>query len=848
MIKAVNLTCNDSVSPIGVDVSTPFFSWILTSTEPCQKQTAYKVKVTLASSPDTVVWDSGKVLSDESVGVLYGGTPLLPRTGYLWQVTVWDKTGVESDPSDYAYFETGLMGRFKGQWIGTYTDSKNWRKPDPHPAPMLRKSFSLSGKVKKGRVYVCGLGYHVLFINGKRASDRVLSPAVSQYNERVYYETLDVTELLTEGENVFGVILGNGWYNSYTKDPWNFAQAPWRDKPKLWLEGHIELENGDTVDVLTDSTWKSSVGPIVADGLRHGEVYDARLEKDGWTEPGYDDGDFLPVQIKRSPGGIRTSWQATPIRKVESLKAVKIYRREDGSCVYDFGKNVSGYVRINAKGYRDAEIVFRYSERIDADNRINVEKISAYIQSGEFQTDRYIMRGLENEQWSPSFTYHGFRYVEVSGYPGDCDENSFTAEVVYTDFSSTGEFTCSNELINRIQSISRLATLTNFHGLPEDCPHREKNGWTGDAWISAEQFLLNFDPRRDYRKWITDLRDCQRPDGHLPGLAPTADWGYRRTGIVWGAALVYIPWYQYLYTGDKRILSENFEAMKRFIENTAALEDNGTVTHDGENPFAFGDWMPPGGNHARKCSVVLMETATYCDLLSILSKIARVLESSDDSLFYESEHDRIKECFKNKFMKDAPDTSDAMTANGCISFCGLDVSGEYALAVKKESLSNGGIADFGFHGMKYVLHTLTDNGMEDVAYNIIKNRKFPGWGYMVDSGATTLWENWEGDLSQNHHAFSDVSAFFYKALAGIRIDPEKPGFRHFYLKPFAPEDLDFVKASHRSPYGMIKSSWERADGGITYRCTVPVGTEASLTLFDGSVKELGSGEYEFFVK
>ena len=848
MIKTVNLLCNDSVRPLGIDDPSPFFSWQATSDIQNQHQTAYQIIVTKSDFPNETVWDTEKVSGSECIGISYCGTKLTPMTGYFWKVRQWDKNGNPGEWSENSYFETGLMGKYKGQWIGAYTDSKTWRKPDPLPAPMLRKSFVINGQTKKARVYVCGLGYHLLFINGRKVSDRILSPAVSQYNERVYYETLDITDYLTEGENVFGVILGNGWYNSYTKDPWNFAEAPWRDRPKLCLECYIELENGETLTVLSDSTWKSSDGPIVADGLRHGEVYDARLERDGWSSSGFDDSEFLPVQIKRSPGGLRCSWQATPIRKVEMLKAVKIYRHKDGTCIYDFGKNISGYIRLSAKGYRNAEIVFRYSERIDESYKINREKIAAYIYSGEFQTDRYIMRGNKKEEWTPSFTYHGFRYVEISGYPGEYTEDTFTADVIHTDFASHGEFECSDETINKIQGAARLSTLTNFHGLPEDCPHREKNGWTGDAWISAEQLLLNFDSRRDYRKWISDLRDCQRPDGHLPGLAPTAAWGYRRTGIIWGAALLFIPWYQYLYYADKKIIAENYDAIKKFIENTASLEVEGTVTHDGENPYSFGDWMPPGGNNARKCSVVLMETATYYLMLSVFSKMAEILGKNSDSEFYRTEAQRIKKCFNKKYVKDnALTVKECMTANACLSFHGLDENGIFLNKLKAESEANGGIADFGFHGLKYVLHALTDNGLEDVAYKIVKNKKYPGWGYMVDSGATTLWETWEGDLSQNHHALSDVSAYFYKALGGIRVDEGAPGFKHFFLKPFAPPDISFARASHLSPYGKIESSWERTVGGITYRCTVPVNTEATLVLFDKSEKRLGSGRYEFFV-
>ena len=845
MIRATDLLCNDTENPLGIDDLSPIFSWKTVSDEKNALQTSYRIRVARADAPDKALWDSGKIASGVSVSIPYSGEKLEPMTAYAWSVKQWDKYDNESEWSDTAFFETGLMGTYRGQWIGPTNGDKTWRKPDPLPAPMLRKSFILPTKAKKARVYVCGLGYYNFLINGKKVSDKLLCPVLSQYNEKVYYDTFDITELLREGENVFAVTLGNGWYNSYTKDPWNFAQAPWRDRPKLWLESHIELDGGESIAVISDHTWKYSFGPVVADGLRHGETYDARLKKDGWSEPGYDDKDFIEVQIKRSPGGIRTSRQITPIRRIETLKAVKILEGADGARVYDFGKNVSGYVRIKAKGYEDAEIVFRYSEKIDENNNIDREKISAYIYSGEFQTDHYTMRGNEIEEWTPSFTYHGFRYVEITGYPGEYTDEAFTADVIYTDFTVLGDFNCSDESLNKLHAASMLATLTNFHGMPEDCPHREKNGWTGDAWISAEQLLLNFDARRDYRKWLSDIRDCQRPDGHLPGCVPTADWGYRRTGIIWGAALLFIPWYQYLYCGDKRIIEENYEASKRFVQNTADLEVDGTVTHDGESARSFGDWMPPGGNLARKCSVVLMETATYYTLLSVLSKMAYILEKQEEGEFYYHESLRIKDCFNKKYIKDGLLTvRGCMTAYGCLAFNELD-DGSFLEQLKAESLSNGGIADFGFHGMKYVLQSLIDGGMEDIAYKIVKNRKYPGWLYMLDSGATTLWETWEGDLSQNHHAFSDVDTFFYKALAGIRMDPQNPGFKHFFLKPYTPDDISYVTASHVSPYGKIESAWERNGNTVIYKFRIPENTEATVILPNGSSERVGSGEHIF---
>ncbi|MBR2037850.1 MAG: family 78 glycoside hydrolase catalytic domain [Lachnospiraceae bacterium] len=853
-IQTVDLMCNMQRNPLGVDENIPQFSWRMDSLEQGQCQTGYQIIVyTSENDMRNVYWNSGWVKSSECIEIFYVGKPLLPRTRYFWKVRQKDKNGLVGTWSMEAFFETGLMGKYLGQWIGTPESLLPRSKPDPQPAPMLRKSFSLPGKIKSGRVYICGLGYHVLYINGKRVGNGLLAPGVSQYDKTVYYETHDVTDYLISGDNVIGVVLGNGLYNSYTEEPWNFKQAPWRSKPKLWLEAHFEMMDGQELSISSDGSWKAALGPVVADGLRHGECYDARKERIGWSTPKYDDTEFVPIQIKRTPGGLLKSQQCIPICRVDTLQAIEIKEVKPGVWVYDFGKNITGFIRIDTKGYRGSEIVFRYSERVDVDGNINQEKIAAYIYSGEFQTDRYIMKGAEKESWTPEFTYHGFRYVEITGYPGNHTKEAFQADVVYTNQTVRGEFCCSNPLINKIQKATVQSILTNFHGFPTDCPHREKNGWLCDAWLAAEAALLNLDPKTVYRKWIGDIVDAQRPDGHLPGIVPTAAWGYNRTGPAWGIAIIMIPYYQYIYTGDKKILSKNYLAMQKFFENMQRMENEGIIAVDGEEHWAFGDWMPPGGNSARKCPVALTDTATYFLAAKILSVIADALEYMADAENYRRKAQYIRKCFRREFLSEngALWERQCQTAIAAVlfhEFCEPEEKNVLIQNLVKEIRKSNTHVDVGFLGMKYLIRTLVQHELVDLGYEMFIKEDYPGFGFMIDNGGTTLWEDWEGNLSQNHPSYSDISTFLYQGLAGICVDANHPGFRKFFLRPVAPEGLEWVEAWHDSPYGRIESRWHRKDGCIEYQCTVPPNTEATVRLFDGKVIMLNAGKYKFVVK
>lgn len=834
-MTVTELKCNYLKNPLGVETPNPRLSWVLKSDERGQRQTAYRILV--ASSRQTLdrdvgdLWDSGKVESDQSVHVLYRGKKLNSRQGCYWKVKVWDRDGKECAWSQPSYWEMGLLNEddWKAQWISSARIVVG--PSNPPPAPMLRRTFSVKKTVASARAYVCGLGYYELYVNGRKVGDEVLAPAFTTYDKTVLYQTHDITDFLVTGKNTVGVILGNGWYNCFTKDVWNFQQAPWRDQPKLLLQIHIRFKDGEEKVIVSDKKWRWNTGPIVFDGLRNGETYDARLEKPGWTKPEYDDGDWKPVTIVPGPGGVLHSQQMTPIRITETIVPVSLKEVRPGVWVYDLGQNIAGWVQLRVSGPAGATVVLRYAEKIKEDGDIDPSNINRFVKSGEFQTDRYILKGEGVEVWEPRFTYHGFRYVQVTGFPGTPTLDNIRGRAVHTAFEKRGEFTCSNDLLNAIQRCALWSTVNNYHGIPTDCPHREKNGWTGDAHISAEQVLLNFDPMTAYTKWLADHRDNQRPNGQLPGIIPTGGWGYNwGSGPAWDSATILIPWYLYLYCGDTGILEEHYECMRRYVDFLTSMASENIVD------FGLGDWCPPvGGPEGHKCPRIVTSTAYYYVDALIVARAAALLGRKEDAEKYAKLAADVKAAFRRRFLnlETGRVTGNCQTSMSCALYQGLVEENEKgkvleALAAAVEEQNRH--IDCGILGTKYILHALTEHGRVDLAYAIATQTDFPSWGHWIKQGATTLWETWDGNASRDHHMFSDISAWFYKGLAGINPDVSKPGFKNIIIRPNPVADLRWVKAWHNSMYGKIVCNWTVKNRQFTLEVAVPPNCTATVYL------------------
>lgn len=851
-IRITNLQCNYLKSPLGVE-NVPRLSWVLQSEEHGLEQKAYRIvaaRTVEEFQAQNWLWDSGIVESDSTVEVAYGGE-LVSRERIYWMV--WAETNYGSTWSDAAFWEMGLLSAedWKAKWITDriYPVGISGAKDD-NPATLLRKKFALGSNAEKARVYVCGLGYYELFINGQRVGDRLLDPAYTCYDRRVLYQAYDVTELLQNGENVVAVRLGDGWYNCTTPDVWYFKQAAWRDLTKLLLQMEITDENGSGHYIVSDTDWKIAEGAIRFNALRSGETVDAAMEPIGWMVPGFDDTTWATSVPARAPGGELHSQQIQPIRLIEKLSPVRNWKTTKGRVVYDFGRNTTGFAEIRVKGTQGSEAIIRYGELLDEKNELDQSNLNIFVFGQEFQTDHFRLSGAGVETFMPHFTYHGFRYAEVE-LQGNIELLDIHCCVAYTDLPGRGDFACSNDLLNEVQKCCRNSLLTNYHGIPTDCPHREKNGWTGDAMFSSDALLYNFDPTVVYEKWMDDFFDVQKPSGQLPGIIPTSGWGFTSgSGTAWDSALILIPWNTYVYNGNLHILKKAYPRMQKLMKFLHAMEDGFLVYH------GLGDHSMPAGGERR---VPFMESCYYYTCAVTMAKVAAVLGDAAGQEKYTELAENIRKAFVSAFV----DTDSCIVGDdtqgelACVLYHGIvkgalaqEIAQRLAERVKTDGCKiNGGIMT-----AKALLRTLCDYGYTDIAYAVASRKEYPGWGYMAAKGDGTLWEGWEDRDSHNHHLLSDISAWFYSYLAGIRPDEQAPGFRHIKIAPCFPTELNWVRARYDSVCGAIESHWWREDDCIQMDVTIPANTTATVSAKGYKIVsasnmvdklELSSGHYYF---
>ncbi len=874
-----SLKCNYAVNPLGIDTPEPALSWQLKGTGRGRRQSAFQILV--ASSRERLdqhtgdVWDSGRTGSDQSVHVRYAGPGLRSRQCCWWKVRAWDEQGREGAWSEAACWEMGLLEDkdWSAQWIAS---PKQTPLPDltSPPAPYFRQTFILAKPVVSARAYVCGLGYYELYLNGRKVGEHVLDPLFTKYDMRSLYVTHDITNLVAGGGNAVGVVLGSGWYNAHTKDVWNFHEAPWRHIPKLIVQLHFLHEDGTETVVGSDASWKTGTGPIVFDGLRNGEFYDARCEIPGWCGMGFDDSVWDRAFVVPAPGGVLSA-QTLPVKVMQTLQPIGVTEPKSGVFVVDMGQNMTGWVQLRVQGPAGTEVTLRYAEKLGADGDIDQGNIGTLIKTGQIQTDKYTLKGGGEEVWEPRFTYHGFQWVQVTGFPGQPTVDSLQGKVVHSAFESAGRIECSNDLLNRLQTLTRWSFIGNYVGIPTDCPHREKNGWTGDALLAAETGLFNYTSAAAYVKWMDDFADVQRKTGQLPGIVPTGGYGFNwGSGPAWDSAYTHIPWYLYLYCGDLTVLRRHYAGMKRYVDFMT------TMVTDHILSFGLGDWCPPGGTEAYKAPVALTSTGYYYANCQIMSRVAMRLGRKGDARKYQSLAKKIRKAFHKEFFDPATGgyAGNGQTAMGCALFQGL-VDEKDRPRVEKALLNviekNRGLLDYGILGAKYVPNALTAAGRTDVALAMATRTEFPSYGHWLEQGATTLWEDWEGNSSRNHIMFGDISAWMFKALAGINPDPDQPGFKRVVIRPRPVKGLDWVRAEHQCPYGTIRSAWENQGGVFTLNISIPANTTAEVwvpvadasvvresgipaqeseavkfvRVEDGcSVFETGSGEFAFVIR
>ncbi len=842
---AINLRCENLPEPSYVDRDAPRLSWKTQTSEANWHQSAYRVIVASSQAgikADTGdLWDSGKVDSPDSVGIVYRGKPLPPNALCFWKVQTWDAEGRDSGWSQVGKWEMGLLQPSDwgdAKWIGN---------GQPGPAPFLRKEFNLKGPVKRARLFACGLGYAELHLNGGPVSPGVeRDPGYTNFDKRVLYVAHDVTAQLKLGQNCLGAVLGTGWYDVHDIATWHFEKASWRGRPRAIAVLKIEYKDGTAEQVVSDSTWKTSIGPILTDGIYTGETYDARKELTGWDKSGYKESHWSPATVLDAPKGKLAACPCPPVIIGETIKPFAIHEPKPGVFIVDFGQNFSGHAQIKLTGPAGTSVRMRYSERLNKDGMIQRSEIETFMEKTKpvqpFQTDTYVCRGGGSETWEQVFSYSGFRYMEVTGFPGTPTVDNFRGRFAHTDLKSAGSFACSNELLNKIQHATRYAYLSNAQNIFTDCPQREKNGWTGDAQLAAEAGLMNFDSTTLYEKWLNDLEDAQFPDGRTSIIVPTWGWGSGNSHPAWDSAYPIVVGDLYRYRGDRAMVEKHFEHLKRYVDGLAKLTKDGVVPFD-----SLGDWVP----WSTETPSQVTSTAFLCLDATIVAKLAKVLGNSIDVEKYTDLAAATKKAFNDAYWDEAK----GVYSNG--SQCALSTALYYGLVPedRKERVFNALVADVerqghidtGIIGAKNVLRVLSEGGRTDLAYKIVARKEQPGWGWWIEQGATTLWEDWKGESSLNHIMFGDVSNWFIQWLAGIGLDEGSPGFRRFFIRPQPVGDLTWAKATHESPYGEIASSWKKDGKRFHLSITVPPNCTATVILpgSDSKPIQVGSGKREF---
>lgn len=800
--RPTHLKCEYLSNPLGIDARQPRFSWRLQHTERGQKQSAYQLLV--ATRPELLDqdkgdhWDTGKLASEESTQVVYAGKPLESGRTYFWKVRTWDRQGSASPYSRMAHFEMGLLTpqEWRGQWIGG--------------ANQLRTEFQLPEAALRARAYVCGLGYHELRINGAKVGNSVLDPGWTTYDKRVLYVTFDVTPYLRRGANAVGVILGKGWYGSTA----------------LLLQMEIELAGGKRVSIASTPSWRAQNGPITSDSIFDGEVYDTRLETPGWDQPGFNDAPWSAAQTVKAPGGVLSAQMMPPIRVVDTLVPLAMSQPRPGVYVYDMGQNFSGWARLRVSGPRGTTVTMRFAELVYDNGMINRETIRKAK-----ARDIYILRGEGAEIYEPRFTYHGFRYVELTGYPGTPSLDTLRGRVVHTAVEPTGSFSASKQILNQIQRIILWGQRTNLHSVPTDCSQRdERMGWMGDAHVTAEEAMLNFDMAAFYTNFIRDIRDVQGPDGTVTDTVPHK-YGRRPADPAWGTAYPLICWYVYEQNGDRRVLEENYEGLKRYVEFLRSRAANHILSYS-----YYGDWVAVEKTPGR-----FVSAAYYYYDVQILSKIAEILGNSADAKAYAQLATEIREAFNREFFDaDAGNYANGtQTANTMALYLGLapeDRRGQVLGNLTNDIVYRHDThVTTGFIGVKYLLPLLTQSGRPDLAYELATQTTYPSWGYMISQGATTLWELWQNKTgpamnSHNHPMFGSLGAWFYQALAGINVGPAGAGYRHILIQPQIVRDLTWASASVETLRGTVSSSWTHSPGIISLDVVIPVNSDAKVVV------------------
>jgi alpha-L-rhamnosidase len=888
------LRCEYQDNPLGIDVVWPRLSWKLASAQRGVVQSAYQLRVTDGSD---VLWDTGKVRSPESIHVPYGGSALHSGERCTWRVRVWDGHNRPSAWSEPAWWEMGLM--HPSDWIAHWI-APGWQEAPKAvpPCPYLRTTFAVDGPISSARAYITALGCYELFLNGQRVGDAYFTPGYTSYHRRLQYQAYDITALLREGENAIGVILGDGWYRGKLGA---FARRnTYGERLALLVQLHLRYADGREQLILSDEGWQATTGPLLSSDLQAGEIYDARLEMPGWNEPGFDASWWQKVAVVSYPTDHLVATTGPQVRPHEEIRPVALLQTPKGETVVDMGQNFAGVVRFRIQGPAGTTVRLQHGETLDAQGNFTTANVHRTPRNAPqpWQEVRYTLKGEAEEVYTPHFTFHGFRYVKVEGFPGTPSAGQFTGVALYSDLPQTGTFECSDPLVNRLHENILWSQKSNFLEIPTDCPTRERLGWTGDVQIFARTGSFLMQTASFLSKWLRDLAAEQLADGQVANIVPSQERA--RPGTVlrvpwitravpypgksfpgsagWGDAAVIVPWTLYECYGDQRVLEEQYASMKVWVEfmrkqakkqpwfwrisplSWSKKEKRPYEPYLWETGFQFGEWLEPDESFGPKMAIgilkrllfsaPLMATAYFARSTHLLAETARVLGKDDDAREYEALSRRITEAYRAAFIDQDGRIRPEKQAS-YVRALAFDLVPPALQQAAVEHLvrliqANGDHLGTGFLSTPYLCHVLSEHGRVEVAYALLKQDTMPSWLYEVKQGATTIWETWDGigedgtpRESLNHYSKGAVGSWLYEVVAGI--EAGAPGYKHIRFRPRPGGGLTAASARYHSLYGEIASSWQMRDGKFMLTIMVPANTTATVFLPQAESSQVTEG-------
>ena len=864
LIKVDGLLCEYLENPQGVDITHPRFSWQLKSGARGVKQYAWKLIVG-DNAADVGrgagnCWDSGKNVSRSTVNLAYDGIPLESNRTYYWRVCVWGDTG-DSAWSSPVWFTTGLLDSadWKAGWISVKEDII-------HESPVLRKEFSLPKRIEQATAFVTACGFYEFYLNGEKVGDHLLDPGITDYRKTILYSTYDVTRMLKKGKNAAGAMLGNGaWNMRKAENRYSWGEERTFGNPCLLVQIHVTYTDGTNELIGSDESWKYTAGPVTFNNLYGGEDYDARREQQGWLSPGFDDSGWTNAVRVKKPGGKLRSQLMPPIRVTATLRPVAQTNPEPGVFLFDLGQNIAGWWRIQVKGKPGQTVRIRGAETLN-DSLFPKPLGPADRLSGKFNyhaqawTD-YTLKSDEVEKYEPHFFYTGFRYIEVRTTDGE-NPALLRAEgrVVHSALEENGSFECSDTLLNRIHAAGKWSQIGNTFSYPTDCPHREKGAYNGDGQVIAETSMHDFRMAAFYTKWLNDMRDSQQANGRIPNTSPTLVGGMGG-GVAWGSAYILIPWWMSHYYHDMRILKEHYPTMRKYLFYLKSLG-----TQD-ENPgerfiinnfdgywYSLGEWCAPGQSDCPNHAVV--NTFYYYYNSRVLSEIAGMLGKEGDSWYFSALADSIKRAYNEKFFQ--PETGRYGTSQTYQTYQLISLTGGMVPDGARRRVLQTIVDDLnqrdnhlntGIIGTKYLWPVLVNGGQVNLAYEVSRQTSWPGYGFWLANGSTTLLEEWSGEHSHNHQMFGSITEYFYKYLAGIQSpmeDNTAVGYSHIHLQPFIPDSLKAAKATLETMAGTVVSDWKKEKDTFLYQVAVPANTTATVvfTLTGENNQVLSEGKRE----